>query len=157
MAPGDARVKGALSPTAHFTPTLSLSLSLLSLLYTASPGPPFHPKDATQNYHLPQRTDKSHSRGEDNFGVCIFSQPTPPTLDANRPCRAELTWGVRYVTYTYVYSILLRAHELQVENAIPGVSPRGLGPLHAPCSRVHAWCALTHQAQNSKTKTLSLL
>ena len=30
----------------------------------------------------------------------------------------------------------------------PGVSD----PLHAPCSRVHAWCALTHQAPNSKPK-----
>ena len=36
VAPGDARVKGALSPTAHFTPTLSLAPSSLTTLHGVS-------------------------------------------------------------------------------------------------------------------------
>ena len=96
----------------------------------------------------------SLTQGEKIILVCASSLNPPSHPKTPIGIAGELTWGVRSYLYIsiYMYSILLRAHDLQVENAIPGVSPRGLRPLHAPCSRVHAWCALTHQAQNFQPK-----
>ena len=120
-----------------FTPTLSLSLSLLHSTRRLHAHPSTL-EDATQNYHFPQRTDKSHSRGEDNFGVCIFSHPNPPNLRRRSalPGGAHLGGEVLLIYLCILFS-LLRAHELQVENAIPGVSPKGS---ETPCTRLARAC-----------------